>query len=262
MFRVGIVQVRAVPGKAEENLGRVLAKMKVLSALGVEMIVLPPLWGTGFALDRLNLLAPKVQALHDPIVQFAKDNKVFIVHSLWKKAESGYTQGFWFIDNTGETFCSASKVHFNPMLKEDVFLVRGKEIAVLDTPLTKMAILSEGDALKPNVVEDVCRHYVKVLIVVALWESSLEGALEAVLKARAIENQVFVVAAKHLGESGPYTFLGASHILDPFGHVLAKATQRDDFIHAEIDIDRVYQARRQIRLPKSPYTILEKSHGV
>jgi predicted amidohydrolase len=254
--------MRAVPGKDKDNLERVLAKMKVLSALGVEMIVLPPLWGTGFALDRLNLLAPKAQGFHEPLIRFAKENKVFIIHSLWNKVDLGYVQGFWFIDKTGENYCSSSKVHLNPTLKEEVFLVRGKEIVVLDTPLTKMAILSEGDVLKPNVVEDVCRHYVKVLIVLALWESSLDGALEAVLKARAIENQVFVVAAKHLGESEPYTFLGASYILDPFGRVLAKAAQRDDFIHAEIDTDLVYKARRQISLPNSPYSIIEKSYGV
>jgi predicted amidohydrolase len=262
VFRVGIVQMKAVAGKEKDNLGRVLDKMKVLAALGVDLIVLPPLWATGFAFDGLNLLAPKALEFHAPLARFARENGAMIVHSLWKKTVDGYMQGYWLIDKTGETCYAPSKVHFNPTLKEDVFLMQGKELAVIDTPLTKLAIVSEADALKPNVIEDVCGHYAKMLIVEALCDSSAEGVLEAVLKARAIENQVFVVAAKHLGEYGDYKFLGGSHILDPFGQEIAKASKRDDFIHAEVNTDHVYRARRKVRLQSVPYTVVEVgSHG-
>lgn len=253
--------MKAFAGKEKDNLGRVLSKMKVLASLGVDFIVLPPLWATGFAFDCLNLIAPKVMDFHTPLLKFAKDHGVWIVHSLWKKTDFGYTQGYWLIDKSGETCCAPSKVHLNSALKEDVFLMPGKELVAIDTPFTKLAIVSEADAIKPNVIEDVCRHRVKVIFVEALCDSSSEGVLEAVLKARAIENQVFVVAAKHLGEYGDYRFLGESHILNPFGQEIAKASSQDDFIHAEVNIDQVYQARRKVRLQSAPYTIVEVSHG-
>jgi predicted amidohydrolase len=62
---------------------------------------------------------------------------------------------------------------------------------------------------------------------------------EVLLRARAIENQAFVVAPNQVGEAPPhYVSFGRSMIVDPWGVVLAQAADREDVIVADLDLER------------------------
>jgi deaminated glutathione amidase len=70
---------------------------------------------------------------------------------------------------------------------------------------------------------------------------------EPLLRARAIEDQAFVVAANQVGEHAPgYRSGGRSMIVDPWGVVLAQAPDADTFITAELDLDRQAEIRRTL----------------
>jgi predicted amidohydrolase len=71
---------------------------------------------------------------------------------------------------------------------------------------------------------------------------------EVLLRARAIENQAFVVAPNQIGEAPPhYRSYGRSSILDPWGVVLAQAPDEECFIAAELDLE--LQDRVRATLP-------------
>ncbi len=71
---------------------------------------------------------------------------------------------------------------------------------------------------------------------------------EVLLRARAIENQVFVVAADQIGEAPPhYRSYGRSMIVDPWGLVLGQAPDEECFVAAELDLEA--QGRIRERLP-------------
>src|SRR6476469_6325417 len=71
---------------------------------------------------------------------------------------------------------------------------------------------------------------------------------EVLLRARAIENQAFVVAPNQIGEAPPhYRSYGRSMIVDPWGVVLAQAPDEECFIAANLDFDA--QARIRTSLP-------------
>jgi len=69
---------------------------------------------------------------------------------------------------------------------------------------------------------------------------------EVLLRARAIEDQVFVVAPNQSGEAPPhYSSFGRSMIVDPWGVVLATASDGEGFVVAELDLaaqDRVRES--------------------
>ena len=69
---------------------------------------------------------------------------------------------------------------------------------------------------------------------------------EVLLRARAIEDQVFVVAPNQVGEAPPqYSSFGRSMIVDPWGVVLATAPDGEGFVAADLDLaaqDRVREA--------------------
>jgi predicted amidohydrolase len=67
---------------------------------------------------------------------------------------------------------------------------------------------------------------------------------DVLLRARAIENQAFVVAPNQIGEAPPhYRSYGRSAILDPWGVVLAQAPDEECFIAADLDLERQDRVR-------------------
>jgi deaminated glutathione amidase len=70
---------------------------------------------------------------------------------------------------------------------------------------------------------------------------------EVLIRARAIENQAFVVAADQIGRSpGDHDSFGGSIIVDPWGEVLAKAPDEETFIAADLDLSRQDEIREQL----------------
>jgi predicted amidohydrolase len=70
---------------------------------------------------------------------------------------------------------------------------------------------------------------------------------EPLLRARAIENQAFVIAANQVGEHAKgYRSGGRSMIVDPWGVVLAQAPDSETFITAELDLERQAEIRRSL----------------
>jgi deaminated glutathione amidase len=70
---------------------------------------------------------------------------------------------------------------------------------------------------------------------------------EVLLRARAIENQSFVVAPNQVGEAPPhYRSYGRSMILDPWGLVLAQAPDEECFVTAELDLEAQERIRRTL----------------
>jgi deaminated glutathione amidase len=70
---------------------------------------------------------------------------------------------------------------------------------------------------------------------------------EPLLRARAIENQAFVIAANRAGEhAAGYRSGGRSAIVDPWGVVLAQAPDAETFIAAELDLERQAEIRRTL----------------
>jgi deaminated glutathione amidase len=70
---------------------------------------------------------------------------------------------------------------------------------------------------------------------------------EPLLRARAIENQAFVIAANQIGEHARgYRSGGRSMIVDPWGVVLATAPDGETFVIAELDLERQAEIRRTL----------------
>ena len=70
---------------------------------------------------------------------------------------------------------------------------------------------------------------------------------EVLLRARAIENQCYVVAAGQIGDHEPgRTCFGRSMIVDPWGTVLAQAPDTVGIVTAELDLDRLEEIRTEL----------------
>ena len=95
---------------------------------------------------------------------------------------------------------------------------------------------------------EVFRHAVamgaNLLAVIACWPQPRESHWVALLKARAIENQAYVVGVNRTGKDPGHAYSGLSMIVDPQGEVLADAGGAEGTISAELSRESLENWRR------------------
>jgi predicted amidohydrolase len=80
----------------------------------------------------------------------------------------------------------------------------------------------------------------------AQWPAARKSHWDTLLNARAIENQLFVVAANAVGQSGDFVFPGGSAIVSPLGERLAEGVNEEAVVAATIDPSEADKFRRRI----------------
>ncbi len=82
-----------------------------------------------------------------------------------------------------------------------------------------------------------------IITVIANWPSSRQEHWITLLKARAIENQCFLVGVNRIGNDPKITYMGGSMVVSPTGKVVAHAENTSEFIIVDIDPDEVSTVR-------------------
>ncbi|BDY06728.1 carbon-nitrogen hydrolase family protein [Ferrimonas sp. YFM] len=133
----------------------------------------------------------------------------------------------------------------------------GQQIEVIETSLGRVGLAVCYDLRFPELFREMTARGAQILVLPsAFTRVTGEAHWEALLKARAIENQVYLVAAGQVGvhANGRQTW-GHSMILDPWGEQLADAGEQEGMIDAPFDRERIQEVRQampclnHIRLP-------------
>ncbi|QCU89715.1 nitrilase-related carbon-nitrogen hydrolase [Thiomicrorhabdus sediminis] len=97
----------------------------------------------------------------------------------------------------------------------------------------------------PEIFRNLAKQ-VDIVFIVASWPESRQLHWETLLKARAIENQCFIIGVNRTGIDGNgLHYAGGSMVIDPLGEILAYGRKQDEMIQAEIDIAQVCEVRKQ-----------------
>ena len=169
----------------------------------------------------------------------------------------------YVIDSQGEIRAKYDKIHLfdvdvpsrrpsqsaaaESYRESDQFL-RGTELGLVDTPAGRLGMAICFDLRFPELFRRLTEQGAEwICLPSAFTETTGRAHWEPLLRARAIENQVYMVAAAQVGvhASGRKTF-GHSMVVDPWGTVLANAkTLADCFVMAEIDSEAQAHIRQQ-----------------
>jgi predicted amidohydrolase len=258
-LRAGAVQLTATPDKAR-NLEAADRLVRRAAADGARLVVLPEKWSV---LGRGADLRAGAEPLDGPAVRWARDAASELGIDLVAGSISERVEGEEKLRNTslhigpdGEVKAVYRKVHmFDVEVDGTIYRESDHEAPGEDIVLTKTA---DGVELGLTVCYDVrfpelyrilaVRGARIVTIPAAFTVPTTRDHWEVLVRARAIEDQCFVIAANQVGEhveglrSG-----GRSMIVDPWGLVLAQAADRETVITADLDLDA--QAAIRTRLP-------------
>lgn len=136
-----------------------------------------------------------------------------------------------------------------PAYRESDSIVPGKEAVVVDTPVARLGLTICYDLRFPELFRTLTLQGAEIILTPAAFTLYTgKDHWEVLQRARAIENQVFIVAPAQFGNHAPNrSCYGNAMIVDPWGTVLARAPEEDTVVVADLDFD--YRARVQEKLP-------------
>ncbi len=236
--------------------------VRAAAAAGAELIVLPEKWT---ALGAPEVLEAAAEPLDGPSMaaagSWARELGVHLVAGSFPERVEGEERAFntsALIDPRGEIVASYRKIH---MFDVDVGGVAYRESEHEqpgdETVLAEISIGSESVPIGLSVCYDLrFPELYRILAVGGALIVSVPSAFtlttgkdhwEVLLRARAIENQVFVIAANQIGDASPhFRSYGRSMIVDPWGIALAVAPDEECFVIAELELGRQQQIRASL----------------
>jgi len=237
-------------GKSEANLMAVRDGLARLNPVGPGILVLPELWATGFAYDRLAMLAVETPRLLRELAAEAKRYNIHLAGSLPEalSTESGTTlhNTLYIVGPDGVCGQYRKQRLFAPMA-EDAHFVAGDDPQPIVTGLGLIGGLVCYDLRFPELARYHVAQGASLLVVSAEWPAARLAHWRALLAARAIENQCFVVACNTCGTIGQTGFAGHSMVIGPEGCVLAQARGGPEAVLVELELGRIAEARQRFR---------------
>ena len=128
---------------------------------------------------------------------------------------------------------------------ENKVLTPGVKAGIFDTEYGKMGIMICFDIRFPLLATELMKSGAKVIFVPAAF-NDFTGPLhwQTCFKARAIDNQLFLVGASPSADSfGDYKTYGHSLVVDPLGKILGELSKKSDFLEIDINLDDIDHAR-------------------
>ncbi|MEQ8199588.1 MAG: nitrilase-related carbon-nitrogen hydrolase, partial [Clostridiaceae bacterium] len=155
------------------------------------------------------------------------------------KAENHYT----IINPKGEIILDYIKIHPFSYSEEDKFFISGNELKFCNVKGIGLSAFICYDLRFPEVFQAVSKN-VSIIIVPANWPEKRREHWRCLLKARAIENQVYVLGINCVGENNGLYYSGDSCVIDPSGNVLKEMSYKEGLIIQDIE-DNTEKIRRE-----------------
>lgn len=256
-YTLAMVQMDTQNNKGE-NLARACAWIDEAAARGAKLICFP---------EVMNLIGRNVgegggkEAIPgyttEILCEKAKEHGVYIHGGSITEVREGEKRSSntsVFISPKGEILATYSKLHmFDITLadgtpyKESDKVQPGREIVTVDTELGSFGMSICYDIRFPELYRIMALRGAQVIFVPASFTMPTgKDHWEPLLRARAIENGCYIVAAGQIGTKPAYAAYGNSLVADPWGTVIARAKDIPGITYAEIDLDYLDKIRNQI----------------
>ncbi len=253
---VAIAQFHPRLGETDKNLTRIGEIIDhICAAQKVHLIVLPELATTGYENGvKFTELAEQIPGFTiEDLGARAERYQTHIAFGMVikHKVESVVYDGAVMIDPNGEVTGQYHKVHLKP--EERPIFRGGYKFPVFETSFGMVGLLLGWDLAFPEAARSLALDNAELIVVPACWENGTIEEWKTYLKARALENSVFVAGANRIGDEYTYQFGGESAVIGPRGETYAHVGRdendrpKEAYAIAKIDLDNVKKFREELQ---------------
>jgi predicted amidohydrolase len=258
-FLAAAVQMLASDDKAA-NLKEAERWVRQAAAQGARVVALPEvfIWRGNKKLER-DSAEPIPGPTSTALAQLARELGIFLLAGSILEAIPGSTKAYntsLLFDPLGKLVASYRKIHLfdvdlanGTSLRESATREYGEGVVVADRELCPMGLTVCYDLRFPELYRALANRGAQIIFVPSAFTAYTGAAhWEPLLRARAIENQVYIIAPDQFGQSAKsFETHGHSMIVDPWGKILGELADGPGVITAEIDL--AYLAKVRAELP-------------
>lgn len=257
------VQIKSTDD-CKDNLEKVLKYIKQASENGAKVVALPETFAfIGEDQDNIYKNNPKLtDELLDVLGKLAKEKQIYLlagsIHENIEGSNKSYNTSVLF-SPTGKTLNSYRKIHlFDAALLgegvESKKFVAGSpdQLPLVKTDIGNFGLTVCHDLRFPEMYRKLALNGADVIFVPSAFVLQTgKDHWEVMLRSRAIENQVYIVAPGQFGKHNENKeSYGNSMIIDPWGKVIARASDMEGVIYADIDLGYLKHVREELETLK------------
>jgi predicted amidohydrolase len=255
--RAAVVQLNS-NGDKDRNLATAERLVRAAAADGAEFVTLPEKWnllggGEELVAGAEPLAGPSLTAARS----WARDLGIHLLAgSIFERGGEGEkaSNTSVLIDPQGEDVAVYRKIHMFDVdaggvsYRESEFERPGAEPVVAQVGELTAGLTVCYDLRFPELFRILALRGAQLIALPSAFTLATgRDHWEVLLRARAIENQLFVLAPNQVGEAPPhYSSFGRSLIVDPWGVVLATAPDEECFVSADLDFAALERVREQL----------------
>jgi len=257
-FLAAVVQMASGP-RRDANLERASELVREAATRGASLVVLPEVFAwRGARSDEAAHAEPIPGPATDCMAELARTTGIHLLMGSILERATGESRTFnttCLLSPRGELLARYRKIHLFDVdlpgrvtVRESDARAPGDDVVVVATPLGKLGLSICYDLRFPELYRRQVRAGAELLLVPSAFTFTTGSAhWEVLCRARAIENQCYLLAANQSGTS-PHGFadFGGSMIVDPWGVVIARAGDGETVALAEIDHGYLARVRREL----------------
>ena len=255
-MKAAVVQINSTTDSSA-NLVKAERLVREAAGAGADLIVLPEKWpwlalGEGV----VEAAEPIDGSAMSAAAGWAADLGVHLIAGSFteRHGDGSLTNTSVTFDPDGRQVALYRKIHMFDVdvggvsYRESDFETAGSEVEIFDAGGVTVGIAICYDLRFPELFRSLADRGVEVLAIPAAFTATTgHDHWETLVRARAIENQCFVLAADQFGEAEPGVgFWGHSMIVDPWGEILASVDEGEGFAIATIDRERMAAVRSDL----------------
>jgi len=245
-MKIALIQLDTAWESKTANYARAEKFFRKAAKEACDVIVFPEMFDTGFSMN---------MSVHG---EDKKGDTARILSGLAKKYGLNVIAGFAaktpgrkktknlavVFGRSGSVIANYAKMRPFAYAGEDKYFSAGNSSVVFPVEGVPASVFICYDLRFPELFREVARE-VRIIFVIANWPDSRKDHWEILLKARAIENQCFVIGVNRTGKDGNgIRYSGASHVYGPTGKDICTGGPGEQFIVCEIDPEDVMKVRR------------------
>jgi predicted amidohydrolase len=246
-MNVAAIQSDIVWEDPQANFERLAPRIAAAAQAGAELVVLPEMFACGFSMNTASVREPPDGPTPRFLHRMAEEHGIWICGSFPQLATptAERPHNTLLLAGPGGVAHRYHKIHPFSLAREHEHYQAGAEPLTVPVHGVRVTFFICYDLRFADEFWDTARH-TDAYVVVANWPDRRREHWRTLLRARAIENQAYVVGVNRVGTGNDLEYGGDSAIIDPWGEILVEARKDATILLAEIDPSRTADARDKL----------------
>lgn len=236
-MKIALFQMNIEWENKEANFAKLEGIIDSAVKQGARVLFLPEMSFTGFSMN-IDITAEADSYTTERVKSLCKKYSVAVGFGWAEKCGDKAKNCYTIIDKNGNELATYVKIHPFSYAGEDNYFIKGDKIITFEIDDITLSCVICYDTRFPELFQAISKNEaVKAIVIPANWPAKRAEHWKALTKARAIENQTYIIAVNCVGEIGGVNYIGDSCVINPDGEIKAMANGSEQLIVCELDYD-------------------------